>query len=260
MNEEQRQMVIETLRRGEELPAEWAPILFPPQKREYELTYAGKEREEEIIAGTLAVPLQPVRTFGQVTGEDAWRNMIIFGDNLQAMKTLLEMKQAGRLLNADGTPGVRLVYIDPPFASQQEFRGSQDQKAYQDKVYGARFIEFLRNRLVLIREILSPDGSVFVHLDYRKSHYTKVVLDEIFGEDKFRSEIIWKRTDAHNDTKGIGKIHDTILHYSRTSQSIWNPIFTPLSENTADNWYRYTEESSGRRYNKADLTLVSAKR
>ncbi|MBI3959986.1 MAG: hypothetical protein HY328_14330 [Chloroflexi bacterium] len=102
MNEELRQMVIEALRRGEELPAEWGPLLFPPQKREYELTYVGKDREEEIIASTLAVPLQPVRTFGKVEAEDAWRNMLIFGDNLQSMKTLLEMKSAGKLLDIIG--------------------------------------------------------------------------------------------------------------------------------------------------------------
>lgn len=83
MNDELRQMVIETLRRGEELPAEWGPLLFPPQKREFELTYAGKEREEEIIAETISVPLQPVRTFGKSIGEtNEWHNMLIFGDNL----------------------------------------------------------------------------------------------------------------------------------------------------------------------------------
>ncbi len=72
---------------------EWARVLFPPEKREYELVYHGKEREEKIIADTLAVPLQPVRTFGRNDAD--WHNMLIFGDNLQAMKTLLEMKKEG---------------------------------------------------------------------------------------------------------------------------------------------------------------------
>ena len=83
MNDELRQMVIETLRRGEELPAEWGPLLFPPSKREYELTYAGKERKEEIIANTIAVPLQATRTFGE--GNVDWCNMLILGDNLQTL-------------------------------------------------------------------------------------------------------------------------------------------------------------------------------
>lgn len=258
MNDEQRHDIIRRLQQGEELSPEWARVLFPPEKREYELVYHGKEREEDIIANTLAVPLQKVRAFGK-NGE-RWHNKLIFGDNLQVMKHLLESKRAGELCNADGSPGVRLVYIDPPFATRQEFRGTEGQKAYQDKVAGAQFIEFIRKRLVFIRELLSDNGSVFVHLDYKKSHYIKGICDEVFGESNFRSEIIWKRTDAHNDTKGIGKIHDTILHFSRTPEMIWNPIFTPLSEKTADKWYRHVDEATGRRYNKADLTARGIRR
>src|SRR3989304_740915 len=173
---EQRQEIIRLLEQGEELSTEWARILFPPEKREYELVYHGKEREEDVLANTLAVPLQPVRTFGSNgrNGKGKWQNMLIFGDNLQVMKSLLEMKKAGKLCNADGTPGVRLVYIDPPFATKQEFRGTQDQKAYQDKIAGASFVEFLRKRLVLIRELLADDGTVYVHLDVKKAHYMKV--------------------------------------------------------------------------------------
>src|SRR5436190_3350086 len=127
MRDDFRQIVIEKLRHGEDLPVEWARELFPPEKREYELVYYGKEREEDIIGGTMAVPLQPVRSFGK-NGDD-WTNMLIFGDNLQVLKRLLEMKNEGRLGNSDGTMGARLVYIDPPFASKQDFQGSQDQKA-----------------------------------------------------------------------------------------------------------------------------------
>ncbi len=145
MTPEQRQELMRLLEAGEEISPEWARVLFPPEKREYELVYHGKDREEDIIADTLAVPLQPVRTFGK-NGADAWQNMLIFGDNLQAMKTLLEMRKAGKLYNADGSLGVRLIYIDPPFATKQEFEGSQDQKAYQDKIIGVEFLEFLRNR------------------------------------------------------------------------------------------------------------------
>jgi hypothetical protein len=140
MTPEQRQELIRLLEQGEEISPEWARILFPPEKREYELVYHGKEREEDILANTLAVPLQPVRTFGR--NGNGWQNLLIFGDNLQVMRTLLQWKKAGKLCNADGPSGVRLVYIDPPFASKQEFRGTQDQKAYQDKLAGAFFIEF----------------------------------------------------------------------------------------------------------------------
>src|SRR3989337_2491730 len=107
MTHEQQQEIIGRLEAGEELSPEWARILFPPEKREYELVYHGKEREEDVLAETLAVPLQAVRTFGK-NGGGAWHNMAIFGDNLQVMKSLSELKKAGKLLNFDGTPGVRL--------------------------------------------------------------------------------------------------------------------------------------------------------
>lgn len=102
---EQRQEIIRLLEQGEELSPEWARILFPPEKREYELVCHGKEREEDVLANTLAVPLQPVRTFGSNggNGKDKWQNMLIFGDNLQVMKSLLEMKKAGKLCNTDGS-------------------------------------------------------------------------------------------------------------------------------------------------------------
>ena len=212
MNDEFRQMVIEALRRGEDLPAEWARELFPPEKREYELVYHGKKREEDILADTLAVPLQPVRTFGN-NGDD-WHNMLIFGDNLQALRRLLEDKKAGKLRNADGTPGVRLIYIDPPFATKQDFRGSQDQKAYRDKIAGARFLEFLRKRFVLMRDLLSENGLLYVHLDYRKSHYAKVLLDEIFGEQNFMNEVAWCYSERELATRHWNRKHDTILVYA----------------------------------------------
>lgn len=221
MNEEQRQEIIRRLKQGEALSPEWARILFPPEKREYELVYHGKEREEDIVANTLAVPLQKVRTFGK-NGND-WQNKLIFGDNLQVMKSLLAQRQEGRLRNADGTDGVRLVYIDPPFSTKQEFREGQDEKAYQDKIAGAHFIEFLRKRLVMIRELLSEDGSIYVHLDWRKGHYIKAILDEIFGESHFQNQICWQRHDPHNDAvTRYGRIHDVIYWYSRSDQPIYN--------------------------------------
>jgi DNA modification methylase len=221
MNDEQRQELIRRLQHGEELSPEWARIVFPPEKREYELVYHGKEREEDVIANTLAVPLQKVRMFGK--NGDGWHNMLIFGDNLQVMKHLLDLKKAGKLRNADGTDGVRLVYIDPPFSTKQEFRGATDQKAYQDKIAGAQFIEFLRRRLILIRELLSTDGSVYVHLDWRKGHYIKAILDEVFVESHFQNEICWQRHDPHNDAVNrYGRIHDVIYWYTRSDQRIYN--------------------------------------
>jgi DNA modification methylase len=261
ITEAQRQELIRLLEQGEELSPEWARVLFPPEKREYELVYHGKEREEDILANTLAVPLQAVRTFGVngANGNADWRNMLIFGDNLQVMKSLLDMKKAGKLCNADGTPGVRLVYIDPPFATKQEFRGAQDQKAYQDKITGAQFLEFLRRRLVLMRELLAEDGSIYVYLDTKKVHYLKVLMDETFGESSFLNEIIWKRQSAHSDTKQgsshYGRLHDTILFFTRGQRFVWNPQFDKYEDAYIETFYRHSDPD-GREYRLSDLTAA----
>ncbi len=239
MTPEQRQELMRLLKAGEEISPEWARVLFPPEKREYELVYHGKDREEDIIADTLAVPLQPVRTFGR-NGVD-WHNMLIFGDNLQAMKTLLEMKKEGKLLNADGTPGVRLVYIDPPFATKQEFRGTEDQKAYQDKIAGRDFIEFIRKRIVLMRELLSADGCIYLHLDIKKGHYLKVIMDEIFGEQSFVNDVIWQRTASHNDPGRYGNVHDSLLFYKKGRQYVWNEPKMEQSSEYIENFFVYAE-------------------
>lgn len=251
MSPEQRQQLIEILHSGGEVAPEWSRILFPPEKREYELVYHGKDREEDILANTLAVPLQPVRTFNKNGVE--WHNKLIFGDNLQAMKTLLEMKRRGELCNADGTPGVRLVYIDPPFATRRDFSGSQEQKAYQDRIAGAQFVEFLRKRLVLIRELLSDDGSIFVHLDQRKAHYVKVVLDEVFGEQNFNNEIIWRSTNTHNTKSSIGQIHQLIFYYQKSAGAgVFNVIRRPHFKEHITKNYRHQDERGF--YSRCDLT------
>ncbi|MPZ29551.1 MAG: site-specific DNA-methyltransferase [Rhodospirillales bacterium] len=220
---DQREEIIRLLRQGEDLSPEWARVLFPPEKREYELLYHGKEREEDIIADTLAVPLQKARCFGRSTSSDAWQNKLIFGDNLQAMKSLLQAKRSGELCNADGTPGVRLVYIDPPFATKQEFRGAQDEKAYQDKLVGAEFLEFIRKRLIFIRELLADDGVIFVHTDWKKNHYIRAILDEVFGEARFRNEIIWwYYNKMQGNVNRFPSNHETIYLYSRGNTFTFN--------------------------------------
>jgi site-specific DNA-methyltransferase (adenine-specific)/adenine-specific DNA-methyltransferase len=233
MTPEQRAEIIRRLQDGTELSPEWARILFPPEKREYELVYHGKEREEDILADTLAVPLQAVRTFGKNGGNRSgeWHNMLVFGDNLQVMKSLLELKKAGKLVNADGSAGVRLIYIDPPFATKREFQGSEDQKAYQDKLAGAQFLEFLRKRLVLMRELLSDNGSIYIHLDWKKAHAVKILADEIFGDNRFIREIIW-RLGWVSGYKSVAKNwirnHETLLFYSmRPKEMIFNKTYVP---------------------------------
>ena len=260
MDKKRQEKIYELLKRGmklaetgEELPAEWARELFPPERREYELVYNGKETEEQILADTMAVPFQQVSTFGK-NGVD-WHNQLIFGDNLQAMKMLLRMKEDGKLVNADGTPGVRLIYIDPPFATKRDFKGTQDQKAYQDKIAGADFLEFLRKRLVLMRDLLSDDGSIYIHLDWKKGHYVKVLMDEIFGENNYRSEIIWQSTTASKfQSNNFPRTYSIIYSYSKSGNYIFNKLYTEFDQSYLDAFYKYEEKSTGRKYRISDFT------
>ncbi|RZB30104.1 MAG: adenine-specific DNA-methyltransferase [Desulfobacteraceae bacterium Eth-SRB1] len=221
LNKRDRERIIKLLETGEDLPLDYKHILFPPEKKEYELVYAGKEREEDILADTMAVPLQPIKTFG-VNG-NVWTNKLIFGDNLQVMKSLLD--------DPEVKGQVKLIYIDPPFATKQEFRGSQDQKAYQDKIAGAQFVEFLRKRLVFLRELLANDGLIYVHLDQKKGHYIKVIMDEVFGESNFLNEIIWKYVKFQmRKMNRFVKNSDRLLIYSKTPNYNFYSITYKLKE------------------------------
>lgn len=231
MKDHERDHLIEILRSGEMPSPDWAPVLFP-SKKEAELTYAGKAREEDILAETMAVPLQPQRAFGG-NGDGDWVNKLIFGDNLQAMKSLLDEKRRGELRNADGTPGIRLVYIDPPFSTKREMSGPGGVPAYQDKVQASEFLEFLRKRLVLLRELLSEDGSLYLHCDWRMNAYIKIVLDEVFGKDAFQREIIWDirvlsgyKTLANNWIRS----HDTVFFYSKRNDFLFNKQYQEHTE------------------------------
>lgn len=240
---------------GEEIPLEYSKILFPQEKNEYELTYYHKESEEQIISNALASPLQEDRRFSHPNNN--WLNKIIFGDNLQILKELLNLKKKGKLINSDGTAGARLIYIDPPFSSKQDFSNSST-KAYSDKLEGAEFLEWLRKRLILLREIMADDGSIYVHLDWRKSHYVKVLMDEIFGESNFRNEIIWHYGTYVGQTKNnFPRKHDTIFLYGKTQNRIFHPQRDNIPESDANykRWKSYFNENNeitGANYPKKD--------
>ena len=228
MKDAERKHIISILESGEMPSSEWSAILFPNQKRECELVYDGKAREEDILAETMSVPLQQTRLFGN--NGKGWHNKLIFGDNLQIMKSLLDDKKSGKLCNADGTPGIRLVYIDPPFSTKKEMQGIGGAQAYQDKLAAGEFLEFLRKRLILIRELLSDDGSVYVHLDWRMNAYVRILMDEVFGKDKFQREVIWDirvlsgyKTIAKNWIRG----HEMVLFYSKGNTISFNKLFHP---------------------------------
>lgn len=235
----------EYIENNQEIPYELSRILFPPEKREYELTYWGKESREQILSNITPVPLQEDRIFPSNTNIDPkqWVNKLIFGENSQILKTLIQMKKDGKLKNADGSDGVRLIYIDPPFATRQEFKVTGEaQVAYSDKLSGSQFIEFIRKRLILAKELLSNDGVIFVHLDQKMVHYIKVIMDEIFGKNNFRNEIIWKYFGPTSTEKNFPKKHDVILFYSKSSEYYFDSSATLINY----------DEKAIKRYDKID--------
>jgi site-specific DNA-methyltransferase (adenine-specific)/adenine-specific DNA-methyltransferase len=149
----------------------------------------------------------------------------VFGDNLQFLKTVYE--NTDHLIKEKVKGKVKLIYIDPPFATGNEFKSSTGVKAYSDKNKGAEFIEFIRRRLILAKEILADDGSIFVHLDAKMAHYIKIVLDEVFGKNNFRNEVIWQYRSGGISKSEFAHKHDTIYWYSKSS----NYYFLPQKEN-----------------------------
>ncbi|MGU8032330.1 DNA methyltransferase [Streptococcus suis] len=144
-------------------------------------------------------------------------NLIIKGNNLIALHSL-KKRFAGK---------VKLIYIDPPYNT------GNDSFQYNDNFNHSTWLTFMKNRLEVARELLSEDGLIFVHLDYNEAHYFKVLMDSIFGQDKFVNEIIWRRKQATSFGKSkFGITNDTIFMYSKTSSYKFFPIYTLDDENT----------------------------
>ena len=130
------------------------------------------------------------------------------------------------------------------------FLGRNDMMAY---------LVMMAIRLVELHRVLKPSGSIYLHCDPTASHYLKLVLDAVFGPDKFKTEIIWKRSSAHSDAKQgrrqHGRIHDVIFFYTKTfDEYTWNQVHTPYDQEYVDQFYRHVEEGTGRRYRLGDLT------
>lgn len=123
-------------------------------------------------------------------------------------------------------------------------------------VYGddmGAFLCWLGVRLMEMRRILRDDGSIYLHIDHTAHAWVKALMDSVFGIANFKSEIVWRRTTSHSDAKGLGSVHDSILFYTKSSESTWNPIFQPLGPEYVENYYRY-KDPDGRRFMSADLS------
>jgi DNA modification methylase len=176
--------------------------------------------------------------------------VIYCGDNLDQLRKLPEKC-------------IDLVYIDPPFNSNRNYEvfwgETKEKRAFDDRHESTQaYIDFMRQRCVEIHRVLKDTGSFYYHCDWHACHYVKVMLDQIFGENQFINEIVWKRQSAHNDakqgSKHLGRVHDTIFLYSKGDDYTFNHAYKPYDEDYVSQFYRHVEESSGRRYRLGDLT------
>lgn len=213
-----------------------------------ELTYSGKIPETEI--------LKTLPTFQFSDSIQNEKNLLIHGDNLEALRILLH--------NSNLKGKVDLIYIDPPFATNGTFTinsertstissSESDDVAYTDTLLGEEFIEFLRERLIIARELLSERGSIYLHIDYKIGHYVKIIMDEIFGAENFRNDITRIKCNPKNfSRKAYGNIKDLILFYSKSKNPIWNEPYQAFSEDDKARLYKKID-SNGRFYTTVPL-------
>jgi len=116
------------------------------------------------------------------------------------------------------------------------------------------YLAMMAVRLIELHRVLKPTGSLYLHCDPTASHYLRILLDAIFGAERFLNELVWKRSSAHNSAKRYGPVHDTLFFYSKGPSYVWNQARQPIPQETIDAWYNNIEEKTGRRYNRADLT------
>jgi adenine-specific DNA-methyltransferase len=203
------------------------------------LIYEGKKSRAAILNTS------PTAVLSLWRGSPA-NSRLYYGDNLQIL--------AG-LLNDDAVCGkVRLIYIDPPFATKSVFQSRTQTDAYTDLLVGSHYIEFIRERLILLHELLANDGSIYVHLDENMAFYIKVVMDEIFGKSNFRNWITRRKCNPKNYThKAYGNIADYILFYTKSKDYVWNRAMDEWSEEKILKEYTYIEAGTGRRYKKVPI-------
>lgn len=254
-----------------------------------ELIWEGKydAQGRKVAPPRIVLPFQTVETVNESAadrernlslfgtgGTTEWRNRLIWGDKKYVLPSLLE-EFAGK---------VDLIYIDPPFDTGANFtyvasipddpdtEGDQagtfvkqptviEQKAYRD-TWGRGldgYLQWFFDTALLLRELMSDRGGMYVHLDYHVAHAAKLVLDEVFGFANFVSEIIWKRTSAHSSADRHGPIHDTILYYCRSEQRVWNPMFQPFDPEYIETFYEQ-KDRDGRRWKRDDLTGSGVRR
>lgn len=209
------------------------------------LNYEGKKSEQEIFMNIKKCRLK------SMSGDPDSKSKLIKGENLEVMKYLIdEMGLRGK---------IDLVYIDPPFATKNIFRISEGKAnsisrsssgniAYDDSMIGTEYLEFIRERLILLKELMSKKGSIYFHIDYKIGHYIKVLMDEIFGEENFINDLTRIKCNPKNfNRRAYGNIKDMILFYSKTKAYIWNEQKMPFTEEDIKRLFKKVDKD-GRRY------------
>lgn len=206
------------------------------------LNYENKKAEKDILGNVVKAKLN------SVSGNNA-KSKMIHGDNLPILRALLD----------DYRGKVDLIYIDPPFATNSHFKigeertntissSNADKVAYSDILVGADFLEFLRERLIFLRELLAKHGSIYLHIDYKIGHYIKLLMDEVFGQKNFRNDITRIKCNPKNfQRKAYGNIKDLILFYSKSESPVWNDPRIPFSNEDIKRLFKKVDKS-GRIY------------
>jgi len=255
LSDAEKRDLIKLIQSGEYLPEKYRFLLFE-DKREVELVWNGKAHD----VCTTVLPFQTLEHIDEPRKEEAdeselgldtggrqikgWTNKLIWGDN----KLILSSLKSGALRRQiEDAGGLKLIYIDPPFDVGADFSmdieiGGEtfhkeanilEQIAYRD-TWGRgadSFISMIYERLVLMRDLLASDGSIYVHCDWRVNSFIRCVLDEVFGAKMHRNEITWIRTASHNDQKDrFGRIRDSIFYYAKDTAATHNELFTAYSD------------------------------
>lgn len=231
--------------RGQEFIFDTNPVI----KGYPELRWTGKRP----YRSTQYYPAQLRESYGDPTdGPDGkpWMNKIYWGDNLQVMSHMLK-EFRGK---------IDLIYIDPPFDSKADYKKkiklksklvTNDSSAFEEKQYGDiwsndEYLQFMYERLTIMKELLSQTGSIYVHCDWHRSAYIRLLLDEVFGPDRFRNEIVWSYFGFKRATsKKFPQKHDLIFSYTKSSEYTWNVQYKPHS---ADYIRRFKKDENGRLY------------
>jgi adenine-specific DNA-methyltransferase len=205
-----------------------------------------------------AYPAQLVETFNPTGEETDAQGLLFHGDNKDVLAWLLAHGYRGK---------IDLIYIDPPFdsgadyirkvelrdtTSRMKLDGQSytlgEQIQYTDIWANDTYLQFMYERLLLLKELLAEHGSIYLHCDPRRGAFLRIVLDEVFGEDKFVNEITWVRSLPHgNISFGFGRNHDTILFYTKGENATWHQQYVPHRQEYLDQFYRYTDDN-GRVY------------